>query len=77
MAKMLVEEVEVEDSGERKEWQCQKCGATVVAVAPPVAGADCPVCVAVKAGKHTASALWPLGKEMGIKSFEGKPGIQG
>lgn len=67
MAKVLVEEVDLGETESRKEWQCPKCGATIIDVNPPAAGADCPICVAVKAGKYSPSALYPIGKEMGVR----------
>lgn len=71
MAKVLMEQVEVEESEERKEWQCPKCGATLVDVKPPEPGADCVVCVAVRARKLTPSALYPLGQELGVRVTSG------
>lgn len=67
MAKVLVEEVDLGNEEQRKEWQCAKCGAIVIDSNPLIAGADCPVCVAVKSGKHSPSALYPIGKEMGVR----------
>ena len=74
MSKVLVEQLDLEEGEARREWQCGKCGATVIEVAAPAPGADCPVCVAVKAGKHTPSALYPIGKELGVRTFEVKQG---
>jgi len=73
MTKVLVEQLDLEGLEERREWQCERCGATVIDVKPPVAGVDCPVCLAVKAGKHTPSALYPIGQEMGIRVSQQKP----